>query len=346
LTIVDANGNPATWGTVGHILDTGATPLGGPGIAAVHAGIAYIPCQVDNCLSIVDVSDPINPVFLASIGGAGAPNYTSGAWHALYRRPGIVYVASVIDNAISIFDVSNPLAPALLGVLRGAGAPNWLGQATTVDVDDNLIACVAARSDNSMTVINVANPAAPVTLGHIAGAGAPNRLSNIRRVIKVGNYVYTCAFLDAAVSVFDVTNPAAPALHGQVVHANLGSAFDMSIYGNYAYVSCQVNPGRVTIIDITNPAAPAYVNAIADARIRSTQGNTIFTRSFPYIYVCGSNAVTDALVWYNVINPAAPLYVSQIVGQGAPNYMGSPFSVTHDIYFPPTCDTQPATEVT
>ena len=344
LTIVDAD--PAVWATVGHILDTGGTPLNAPSTMVVHRGIAYIPCQL-SYVSIVDVSDPTNPVFLSTIGSIGAPFFTAGCDCCHLRQGGLLYVTSITDNALSIFDVSNPAVPVFVGSIQGGGAAPWLGGARSVDVDDSLVAYVAAPLDNSLTCIDVSNPAAPVFLGRITGVGPPNRLNGVHRVIKIGNYAYTLS-ATANINVFDVSNPAAPTLHGQLVDVvNLVSPANMCIYGNYAYVSCATNPnGTLTIIDIANPAAPAYVNKVVSWRINSTSGNAVFSRSFPNIYVCGSNNVTDALVWYEVANPLAINYVSQIVGQGAPNYMGAPRRVTHDIYFEPIAATQPATRVT
>lgn len=318
-----------------------------PGRVSVYGGFAYVPASLDDCLTILDVSDPTNPTFVSTIAGAGAPNFLNGA-HACHVRRNGCYVVSLLDDALSIFDISNPTTPILVGSIQGAGAPpggNYLDLPNAIFVDDNLLAYVAARGDNSLTIIDVSTPAVPVFAGNIAGAGAPNFLAAIVDVVVRGIYAYTVSFTDQSLSIFNISNPAAPFLVGTVAHASLVGVSDLHIYGDYAYTAAGT-AGALGIFNIANPAAPAFVFQLVDARFLGCRGVIVPDGAYPRCYILGSNAAADSVCRINVSNPALAVFETWIAGAGPPNYLETPQHITQNQTFQPIVQTNPATEIT
>lgn len=318
-----------------------------PGRVSVYGNYAYVPASADNCLTIIDVSDPTNPTYVSSIGGPGFPNYLGGPYccHVRPTPSGIFcYVGAAGDDSLVIIDVSDPTNPTLAGVARGAGAPDFLGNPWTVFVDDNLLAYLACATDNSLTIYDVSNPAAPVFAGNIASPGAPNFLGNVRDVVIRGIYAYTVSW-NPALSIFNISNPAAPTFVGTVAHACLAGAYDLHIYGNYAYTAGQTSDA-LGIFDISNPAAPAFVSQLVDARFQTPRGIIVPEGAYPRAYILGSNVVVDSCCRLDVSNPAAPAYVTWFQGSGPPNYMETPQHITQNQTFLPIVRSNPATEIT
>lgn len=351
----------STWGADDALVIVDACPTCNPSLVgvcqdatfvapsgvSVYGGFAYLVDQTADQLSIIDVSDPTNPILVSAIAGAGAPNFLNGAYHCHVRNNGLCYVVSIVDDALSIFDISAPAAgPVLVGSIQGVGAPNFLGNPSSVYVDDSLQAYVAAALNNSLTIIDVSNPAAPVFRGRINGVGAPNFLASVRKVVVRGIYAYTVSFTDGALSIFNISNPAAPTLVGTVAHACLAGGWDISILGNYAYTAGET-ANALGVFNIANPAAPAFVGQLVDvAHFQSPRGIIAPASAFPRVYILGSNAVPDSCNRVDVSNPAAPVFQNWLRGSGPPNYMTTPQFIALSQTFPPVAQTVPATEVT
>ncbi len=324
--------------------------LSTPGQISVFDDFAYIPAQGENGLTIIDISTPAIPVYAGGIYGAGAPNYLSNCISCHVRNNGFCYVVSLNDDSLSIIDVSDPTAPTLSGVIRGAGAPNFLNGPRDIFVDDNLIAYVAVSLDNSLSIFDVSDPSAPAFLGNIAGVGGPNFLQNTLTVRVSGTRAYLQSFNQRTFSIFDITDPANPTFLGFIdAGAIMTGPRGITVSGNTLYLASQTGPtgdGSLAIFDITDPAAIALLGSLVDVRFRGPRGLVFLDSGSPRIMILGSNATADSVAHVNVTDPAAPAFVDNINGSGAPHFITTPQYIALGQTLPPIVATNPATGVT
>lgn len=194
LTIIDVT-NPAAPALLGSIQSLGAPNwLGGARGIFKIGNYAYVNAYYNNggvlpALTIIDVTNPVAPVFSGSIqGGWGAPPWLAGVY-GIYVDGGIAYVAAGNDSALTLIDVANPLAPAFLNSIQDPGGPflpSTLLSANDVFVMGNYayVVCPAGgpAADGVFTIVDISNPAALAILGSISGAGAAPWLGGARAV--------------------------------------------------------------------------------------------------------------------------------------------------------------------
>jgi len=181
-------------------------------------------------MRIFDVSDPTLPVEIATT-GHGARIYD------VFVSGDYAYVAAT-SSGFSIVDITTPGTPQ---VLSYHDTPGWLCR---VHVQGN-IAYGADWRDSGLQIIDVSNPLAPFFLGSHLTPG--NGCSGL---YASGNHVYMADDVQG-VAIFDVSDPTEPLL----VHTIAGTAHDVMVRGNYAYV---VGSG-FDIYDISTPSAPVLV---------------------------------------------------------------------------------------
>ena len=117
------------------------------------------PTSFDESLTLIDVSDPMNPVLLAEIyDGDGTFSRLAGAY-TVFVSGTTAYVASRGDSSLTIIDVSDPMNPALLAeVYDEDGTFSRLDQATSVYIS-GITAYVTSFEADSLTIIDVGGPA-------------------------------------------------------------------------------------------------------------------------------------------------------------------------------------------
>ena len=89
--------------------------------------------MADNSMTIINVSDPKNPVFESSIKGMGTPNYLGGI-SKLFVVSHFCFAACSKDNSFVVIDCNDTKNPEVVAVISGSGAPNYLGGARDVSV--------------------------------------------------------------------------------------------------------------------------------------------------------------------------------------------------------------------
>ena len=114
---------------------------------------AYVAANVDNALSIIDVTDPTNPLFSGVLRGGGAEPWLNGA-RCVFVAGDYAYVTASGDNALVIADVTDPTNPFFKGVLRGGGAEPWLGGPYGVLVPSAAAAGIAGLNPALMKLLS------------------------------------------------------------------------------------------------------------------------------------------------------------------------------------------------
>jgi hypothetical protein len=248
---------------------------------------------VGDMLEIIDISNPINPIFKG--------NYDINDGRSIQVVGNYAYIADTASG-LKIIDISNPTTPTLKGNYDTPGS------AVGVQVVGNY--AYVADHGSGLQIIDISNPLAPTLKGNYDTPGYANGVQ------VVGNYAYV-ADGTSGLQIINISNPTAPALYGN--YDTPGSAVGVQVVGNYAYVA-DYGSG-LQIIDISNPLAPTL------------KGNYDTPGSAVGVQVVGNYAyVTDAnkgLQIIDISNPSTPklgvnyniayysIYDVQVVGKYA-----------------------------
>lgn len=249
---------------------------------------AFIGAYESNKMTIVDVTNPSNPVLKGSVTSAqmNGPTWAiqSGnyCFVSVYGHENFDNSSHMVNGAIVALDISNLAAPYQVGYVSNT---YLAGCETTVKVG-NYLYCACAWSLTGTTgggvvIVNVSNPVAPVVSGQYTHA----LLKGCEGIAVSGNYAYAVAgYGSNSFFVIDISNPSAPS---HVAHIQdftyLNGPHEVIIIGNYAYVSAIYYDG-VTVVDISNPASPTIVAYVADTGLL---GCSRLTSKNGYLYVTG-----------------------------------------------------------
>jgi hypothetical protein len=222
-------------------------------------------------VEMYDISDPWNPVLIASV-GEGVPAVLSGDY---------LYSATAHDG-VHIYDVSDPLNP--IGVAAcDSGYCCWI----TVGLSHLYVSKGSWSIDNW----DVADPSSPVFVGAYFFP-----LNWESWISSSGNLL--CAALghseDQSVAVFDISNPASPIEVSRF--GKRGSLGRLVIEGAKGYLS-DIRAG-FHVIDLADPSWATELGrplGFVEFRDIAAHGN----------YVYGADWY-NGLVTYGVINPAHP----------------------------------------
>lgn len=207
--------------------------------------------------------------------------------------------AYVIRGATSanfvVVNVTDPAAPSVSATLSLNGTPQNLalfGNYAFVASDSNA---------QELQIINIASPTAPVFVGSFDSIGNQNASG----IVVSGN----TAFLsrkngpDMELLTIDITTPAVPTLIGSL---ELGAnANDITISGNYAFISSDDNNQELKVINISNLVAPTLIGSLnlagnVDAESVVIAGSTILLGQGSLLYVV------------DITTPVSPLLLGSV----------------------------------
>jgi hypothetical protein len=209
----------------------------------VSGSYAYLATHGDQDLWIVNISDPQNPT---PVGNCILPQ---DAFDVYVREP-YAYVADY-SSGLYILNVSDPAHPSLAGNLE---TPY---QIYGVNISGNY-AYLAGY--NSLHIVDVGDPAHPAFAGNWHDIfGYPYK------VVISGNYAYLADGGNggAGLQIINVSDPTNPTFVGYFqAH---GSAVDVSILGNYAYLAESWTywwGEGIEIVDISDPAHSSLADSL------------------------------------------------------------------------------------
>jgi hypothetical protein len=216
----------------------------------VADGYAYVAFS-SRGLHIIDVRDPMNPVFAGSFGDTG--DFATCLNVREVRISGeIAYLGAYIQGAeqgLFVLDISNPAAPEQIGLFAGISIGDlfvhgqWLYLAETIYPSDP-----NAHVDHRFSVVDVSDPANPVVTGVFH---SPFGFADALAID--GDELYI-ADNSGEIIAFDASNPGNLRLLGGYRPAYSGLPRLLKIIDKRAYFS---EGGNLHILDIGDPANPA-----------------------------------------------------------------------------------------
>jgi len=285
---------------------------------AVSGRYAYTVEATLNRLTVVDISDPNQPVVASSL--QDASHMDMPTWIVLQGSR--AYVTSkgtsnmdLAGSSLSIYDISDPLNPSFLGSvsgdsrLYGAYGLQVVGSTAYIAAQG----CVGGTTcvtnfpgGNALTIVDVSNPAQPQITGSVSSLPRTQHLDSI---VVVGNRAYGTAFYQSRLTSFDVSDPAHPTILGSTNDSRLTFANDVQVQGHYAYVVDQSTTGaRLTVVDITNPASMPVTGSVLDNANLAYAYRVRINSRFAFVAAPRAHALTIV----DLANPVAPQVVASV----------------------------------
>jgi hypothetical protein len=274
----------ATFTELGSITDDGkggtASKIAAPLKVFIDGTKAYVISEVEDSLSIFDVSNPANITELGTIShtGVGGIATTMDDPTDVYVLDNKAYVTASEDSSLSIFDVSDPSNITELGTIDDpsqSSANNYdMRLASEVVVKSNH-AFVISGSSSTITVFDVSNPASITAVGTDEGFDGVSISACIEEIVLIDNQLWgNC---NSGIAIYDISNPSNLSLVNQVTGVgSFGGGFATD--GTHAVtLSGSNNDGRMSVFDVSD------VNNISLLEtLRSTsEGGTVKNLSSP-----------------------------------------------------------------
>jgi len=194
--------------------------------------LAYMSCR-NSGLSIINVSDPANPVLTGSIGSSVLANCS-----ALYNN---YLVVPTTNSYLKVLNVANPSTPQVVG----SCSLSEFGQ--EIAVNDNY--AYVAGSD-SLHIIHLINPAVPVQV-----ASFPI-IPWFQKILIRDGILYILS--DDLITLYSLANPTSPQIISTVNWTE--SAVSMALMDDYLYIG--IYEGTILVYDISNMAVPAALGTM------------------------------------------------------------------------------------
>lgn len=153
----------------------------------------------NNYLTVVDVSTPASP----TVAGWVTDAQLGGAYHSVLDG-NYLYVSCYSADRLTVVDISTPTSPTIAGSVTDASVLNG----AIHSVQDGNYLYLSCYDGNRVTVVDVSTPASPTLSinggGGVSVADATNLLG-AWGICKVGNYVFTPAFLNDRLTSVAIT---------------------------------------------------------------------------------------------------------------------------------------------
>ncbi|MGD2206516.1 MAG: hypothetical protein PVH17_07030, partial [Anaerolineae bacterium] len=185
-------------------------------------------------LQVVDVSSPDNPQELGSLGTPNAQCVDTAGDYAVVGTCAGLYVV----------DVSNPNSPSLGSVFNPEGR---MGCIQDVVVSEGIAYVV---DELGLWLVDLSNPLAPTEMFFMDFQGEARHCT---WGVDVAGHTAYVAQEDEGLHIVDVSDPYSPFLRGTFSSPTMGSAHEVVVDADYAYV---LDVANLEVVDVSNPDEP------------------------------------------------------------------------------------------
>ncbi len=249
----------------------------------VQGKYAYVTSQTNDSLTIIDISDPTNPVIVAYHTNSTGLEQAAD----IFVKGKYAYIAGLARDALSIIDVSNVTNPKKVSEVRDTSRLDGIAYPYI----SGKYAYVASYLNDSLSVIDISDPTSASIVGYVTNSTV---LEGAVAVKVQGSYAYVASQNNDSLTIIDVSNPAEPFIVGSVTDLRLEVAWDVYVSGGYAYVPGRYNDS-LCIINVTDVSKPSIIGFIVDSsNIEGAIGVTV-QGNYAYLasIVSGSLSVID-----------------------------------------------------
>jgi hypothetical protein len=198
----------------------GWTTIIGTGTDVALSGDYAVIADSGNCVDIVNVADPSNPVMVGNFLTTG---YVSGVG---VKGDYVYAVTGSVPATVYVISLANPLQPQAVGSLTLSAIGSQMNSLTVAGDFIYLSASNGGGTGYGMAIIDVSNPANP-TLRNAASLVFDGRCVEV-----VGDHALVGPLSGSTLRVFSISNPASPRLIGTISQQAVG----IRASGNHAFV--------------------------------------------------------------------------------------------------------------
>lgn len=282
----------------------------------------YAGSWTNDSFSVIDVSDPTNPILVSSV--SDSTNYNQIIGLDVVGK--YAYTLSAASKVLAITDISDPSNPVIVGTttdslnnprtVKVVGPYAFTSEANdevnVFDISDptnpvrisgvtdatNLdtlwpmdiqgdYAYVGSTDSDLLTIIDISDVEDMKVLGTIQD----NQLNDTRGITVRGRYAYVAASIADRMTIVDVADPLNPTIVGSVYHGTyLNQPMSIQLLDKYAVVGAYL---RLTIIDISDPTTPVIVASLGSLGLTLSNNLVIEGR---YAYLANSNDDTLRII--------------------------------------------------
>ena len=159
------NSLPAPW--------TGTQALDHASSVAISGNYAYVTASYSNRLTVINISNPLNPTIVASLQDASQLEFDVD----VAVQNGYAYVADQASGLgrVAVVDISSPASPKIVGSVTNS---TWLNGAYRIRVHGNF-AYVSAVYAATVAAIDISDPANPRVAGGYTSTATLNRTTGL-----------------------------------------------------------------------------------------------------------------------------------------------------------------------
>ncbi len=241
-------------------------------------------------VSIVDVTDPVNPVEIFWVDGLNS------IWRDIKTYGDYAYITTEADQGLMIIDLSPLPASTSLNVTTYSGPTGneWLSAHNLFEDNGYLYIFGAGRGNGGVIILDVAtDPLNPLEVGEFDNW-------YVHDGVVLNDTAYFAHIYEGNFSIVDVTNKNAPVLLGTAMTpTNFAHNIWYSEDGNSIFTTDEVSGGYIGSFDVSNAASPVFLD-----QIQSSPGDGIVPHN---CHTIGNYLVTsyyaDGVVVHDVTHP-------------------------------------------
>ncbi|HJQ08227.1 MAG TPA: hypothetical protein VJ836_01955 [Candidatus Saccharimonadales bacterium] len=283
--------------------------------------------------STAGAGDRTRAIFLADEGFEATRNITNAAY------------ANLVDGTRGLTQSGGPLVWAFLGTTDTTGIYTRQITIASAGTDRKSITSTVTwpqaggTTGSAVITSRLTNWRAAIDLwsnGIIAGSADATGTTDAIKTDTVGIYAYTVRNTTSSnFVVTDISNPAAPVIIRTVTIA--GTPTNITVSGNYAYVTNTSDTAELQVVDVTNPVitAPSVVHSVNMTGAGNGQSVAV---SGNYAFVARAADTTAGANEFTVVNISNPLTAS-VTGGYNNNISMNGMTVLGNFAYVPTSST-------
>ncbi|MFH1585758.1 MAG: LamG-like jellyroll fold domain-containing protein [archaeon] len=258
-----------------------SSSLGAAKDVFISGDYAYVAVAqgTNNSLTIINVSDPTNPIQVGYLSNTSSLNGAQG----VYISGDYAYVAVYTNDALTIINISDPIDPRQVGYITNSSS---LGGANSIYVQGDY-AYISSHND-ALTIINISDPTNPNQVYSITNSSSINLPLS---VLVSGDYVYVVAYQSDSLTIINISDPTNPNQVGWLQNStSLNIVYDLHVQRDYAYLVSQDD--ILTIINISDSTNPNQVYSITNSSSLNQAESIYVSGDYAYVTSLGDTALT------------------------------------------------------
>ena len=268
-----------------NLTQVGTAEVGShPSRLVVSGNYAYVTNQNSNTLSVVDISQPADPVQVSTVSVGNSPIGLAVSGH-------YAYVVNKNSRNVKVVDVFNASSPVVVATAAVGGDPRGI-------YISGRYAYVVNRASSTLSVLDISNPAGTAEVATTSVGSSPTD------VFVSGHYAYvTNSGMDNTLSIVDISDPLHPR---QISTAVVGEGPNrVYVSGRYAYVTNGTRGNTVSVVDVSDPGDPLQIGSID---LGSYPAGLYVSGRYAYVAMQGQDQV-DVL---DLSNPTSPSLLTTV----------------------------------